>query len=217
MPSKEKEKKFYAVKVGRVPGVYNTWTECQNQCSGFPGNVFRSFTTSEEAQKFIGQEESTVIDTEKSSFEQVANDWAAKNNNKSIERESESVYVGGVCKKDKDSKLIVGGYGVWFSDTDPRNIKESFKLPNPTNQRCSLMATIRAMEIMNETNKEADITLCTHSEYIFLSLARWIYKWVKNDFKGVANQGLIKKLYDLIQQRQSAVFIYYSKENFSTL
>ena len=28
-------KKFYAVKIGKNPGIYETWEECQNQISGF--------------------------------------------------------------------------------------------------------------------------------------------------------------------------------------
>ncbi len=47
-------KKFYAVKAGRVPGVYGTWRECQAQINGFSGAVFKSFTTEEEAAWFVG-------------------------------------------------------------------------------------------------------------------------------------------------------------------
>ncbi|ODN80748.1 hypothetical protein L202_02904 [Cryptococcus amylolentus CBS 6039] len=42
--------KFYAVRAGRIPGVYNTWAECEQQTKGFPGAKHRSFLTREEAQ-----------------------------------------------------------------------------------------------------------------------------------------------------------------------
>ena len=29
--------KYYAVRAGRTPGVYSTWTECQHQTAGFRG------------------------------------------------------------------------------------------------------------------------------------------------------------------------------------
>jgi len=45
--------KFYAVKAGRVPGLYLTWAECQEQVTGFPGNNFKSFNTKEEAELFL--------------------------------------------------------------------------------------------------------------------------------------------------------------------
>lgn len=47
------KEKFYAVKKGRIPGVYSTWEECQQQVKGFPNPVFKSFPTIEEAEAFI--------------------------------------------------------------------------------------------------------------------------------------------------------------------
>lgn len=46
-------KKFYAVKVGKAPGVYENWGECQAQINGFSGAVFKSFPTKEEALAFV--------------------------------------------------------------------------------------------------------------------------------------------------------------------
>lgn len=46
-------KKFYAVKAGRVPGVYQNWDECQKQVNGFSGAVFKSFLTEREAVAFV--------------------------------------------------------------------------------------------------------------------------------------------------------------------
>lgn len=45
--------KFYAVANGRVPGIYTTWKECQDQTSGFSGAVYRSFSTFDEADQYI--------------------------------------------------------------------------------------------------------------------------------------------------------------------
>jgi len=47
--------KFYAVKVGKVPGVYNTWTECEMQVKGFSGAIYKSFTSQEEARDFLDE------------------------------------------------------------------------------------------------------------------------------------------------------------------
>lgn len=44
--------KYYAVQVGRSTGVFFTWAECQKQVTGFPGAIFKSFTTIEEAEAF---------------------------------------------------------------------------------------------------------------------------------------------------------------------
>lgn len=45
--------KYYAVRAGRSTGVFLTWAECQKQVTGFPGAVFKSFTTIEEAEAFV--------------------------------------------------------------------------------------------------------------------------------------------------------------------
>ncbi|MBR4707376.1 MAG: ribonuclease H family protein, partial [Pseudobutyrivibrio sp.] len=50
------KKNFYAVKVGKTPGIYKTWPECQANTSGFPGAVFKGFETLAEAQAFMNIE-----------------------------------------------------------------------------------------------------------------------------------------------------------------
>ena len=44
--------KYYAVQKGRSTGVFFSWEECQKQVSGFPGAIYKSFTTIEEAEAF---------------------------------------------------------------------------------------------------------------------------------------------------------------------
>lgn len=47
-------KKYYAVAVGKTPGIYFTWDDCEAQVKQFPGAVYKSFQTLEEAEAFIG-------------------------------------------------------------------------------------------------------------------------------------------------------------------
>lgn len=44
--------KYYAVKVGKVPGIYRTWDDCKTVVNGFPGAIYKSFTNIEEAEQF---------------------------------------------------------------------------------------------------------------------------------------------------------------------
>lgn len=46
-------KKYYAVHVGLVKGVYTTWDECEVQVKGVPGAKYKSFPTLEEAEYFV--------------------------------------------------------------------------------------------------------------------------------------------------------------------
>lgn len=45
--------KYYAVREGRVPGIYNTWAECQEQIHGFRNASFKIFENKEEAEEFV--------------------------------------------------------------------------------------------------------------------------------------------------------------------
>lgn len=46
-------KKYYAVKKGRQPGIFTTWTEAQKVISGFSNAEFKSFTKREEAESYM--------------------------------------------------------------------------------------------------------------------------------------------------------------------
>jgi len=49
-------KKYYAVRVGKKPGIYLTWDDCKTMTNGYPGAIFKSFTSLEEAEAFIGEQ-----------------------------------------------------------------------------------------------------------------------------------------------------------------
>lgn len=46
-------KKYYAVRVGKTPGIYLNWDDCKSMVDGFPGAKYRSFTTLAEAEAFL--------------------------------------------------------------------------------------------------------------------------------------------------------------------
>lgn len=46
--------KFYAVKVGKTIGIYNTWDDCKVQVDGYPGAQYKSFKTAAEAAEYLG-------------------------------------------------------------------------------------------------------------------------------------------------------------------
>lgn len=51
------KQKFYAVRVGKTPGIYQTWSQAEEQVKGFSGAEYKSFSTEEEAIKYISFEE----------------------------------------------------------------------------------------------------------------------------------------------------------------
>ncbi len=48
-----KKEKWYAVRKGRNPGIYQTWKECQQQVIGFPCAEFKSFEDRACAEQFM--------------------------------------------------------------------------------------------------------------------------------------------------------------------
>ena len=45
------KKKYYAVKQGVKPGIYETWAECEAQTKGFSGAQYKSFGSMAEAER----------------------------------------------------------------------------------------------------------------------------------------------------------------------
>ena len=50
------KKKFYAVKVGLTPGIYETWAECEANVKGYPKADYKGFTTLAEAQHYMNED-----------------------------------------------------------------------------------------------------------------------------------------------------------------
>ena len=47
-----KRRKFYAVRRGRIPGIYHSWDECERQVKGIYSE-FKSFHSLEEAEAYL--------------------------------------------------------------------------------------------------------------------------------------------------------------------
>lgn len=93
--------KFYAVKIGLVPGVYNTWDECKAQVDHFSGAVYKSFATESEARDFInGFINGIPIESPKTT-----SGTSASKNNDHI-----SIWVDGSYNSDTNEY----GYGVYM-------------------------------------------------------------------------------------------------------
>ena len=45
--------KFYAVKKGRITGIFDNWAECNSSISGFSGADYKSFNSREEAEAYL--------------------------------------------------------------------------------------------------------------------------------------------------------------------
>ncbi|MBP3204331.1 MAG: ribonuclease H family protein [Lachnospiraceae bacterium] len=50
-------KKFYAVKTGKVPGIFEDWASCKASVDGFPNAEYKGFATLVEAEAYLGIKE----------------------------------------------------------------------------------------------------------------------------------------------------------------
>ena len=53
---------YYAVKNGRNPGIYDTWTECEHEVKGFENAKYKKFKSYEEARAFIELDDNQTMD-----------------------------------------------------------------------------------------------------------------------------------------------------------
>ena len=56
------KQKFYAVRVGRVPGIYQTWRQAEEQIKGFSSAEFKAFDREEDALKYISETKNEKLD-----------------------------------------------------------------------------------------------------------------------------------------------------------
>ena len=70
-------KKYYAVKKGVKPGIYETWAECQQQTNGYSGAEYKSYTTYNEALQYIKGKADSVVSTQPQQEELVKTDAIA--------------------------------------------------------------------------------------------------------------------------------------------
>jgi ribonuclease HI len=108
------KKNFYAVKVGKITGIFKTWEECKASVDGYSGAKYKGFAKKEEAEEYLG------IGT------------AIKKNHKTTKKEitipdgTILAYVDGSYNKDRN----IYGSGVFLlSNDEEKEISESGNEP----------------------------------------------------------------------------------------
>ena len=66
-----------------------------------------------------------------------------------------TVYIDGACANN-GKKNAISGYGIYFSENDPRNESKQVDGDKHTNNIAELTAFIRCLEILDENKKEAE-------------------------------------------------------------
>ena len=44
---------YYAVRIGKTPGIYKTWEDCKTQVIGYKGAIYKGFVEKQDAEDFL--------------------------------------------------------------------------------------------------------------------------------------------------------------------
>lgn len=175
---------IYAVKNGHVPGIYNTWSDCMAQITGFSSPRFKKFEDSEEelAREWMeSEDEFESIKIEDVDIE---------------ETDSILVYTDGSC----DLEAGVAGYGIVFVQFGEvlfrtNNAYQMNKEGDSANVGAELMAAMEAVRlaVINEYD-EIKIT------YDYEGVAKFILgDWNPKNALSIYYKNYIDKMKDKVK------------------
>ncbi len=160
----KRKNKYYAVAIGRKPGIYNKWygeNGAEIQVKGFPNARFEGFATKKGAEEFL-KENSPINES-------------APNKSKETPPNKAKViiYTDGGCKNNPGP----GGYGVVLKNAKKRKeLSGGFRLT--TNNRMELMACIVGLKALK---RKLSVVLYSDSKYVVDGINKgWAKRWKAN-------------------------------------
>ena len=182
---------FYAVSVGKKPGIYSSWKECEENVKGFPNAKYKKFFSISDANQFVSNGNAKPKVTKK-----LTNFFEVKKINKSSKESSNdneeevdqflpeqkdtiNVYTDGSFFTKNGKKCA--GYGIYIPS---KNIKRAVPLnyTKRTNNRAELTAIIEAIKIF-KPSKEFRLNIYTDSKYSILICTGTGARYAHNNFR----------------------------------
>lgn len=113
--------KFYGVRVGRVPGVYDNWDDCKAQVNGYQGAEYKSFKSRDEVDAYMtGQDvEKSVENVKKVQPEMPKGAYAFVDG--SFNTDTKVYGYGGFLQNGNDRHILQGS-GDFFGKAEMRNV-----------------------------------------------------------------------------------------------
>ncbi len=174
------KKNYYAVKIGRKPGIYKTWEECLAHVNGFADAKYRGFSSLEDAEAYLKHDG----DTDKTSLPTAEEFTHLK---------KVFIYTDGTTIGNPG----IGGYAaVLIYGNHRKEISGGMRLT--TSPRMELMA---ALVGLGRLNTKCSVTVSSDSKYLIDSMElgwaeNWrAHGWEKKDGNPVANIDLWKQLF----------------------
>lgn len=174
------QKKYYAVRVGRRPGIYRQWfgpDGAEIQISGYPGARYRGFATLREAEKFLVETDCGPTETPAKSTQNAAKTVSDENHAAPSSLQHVTIYTDGGCLKNPGP----GGFGAVLMTVDGQltEISEGYRLT--TNNRMELLACIVGLE---QYPSPSAVVLYSDSRYVVDGITKgWARKWRANNWR----------------------------------
>jgi ribonuclease HI len=190
-------KKFYAVLKGHKVGVFTTWAACQASTKGYSGAAFKSFTTKEEADVYLGNTSMSPGTSPAKSIQATA---ATGLTVVLAYQFPIQIYTDGACDPNPGatgSGLVVYEYGKITT------LKYGYHSPKGTNNTAELIALREAIKLAHYyIKKNQPVEILSDSDYSLKAVFVWSKGWEKKNWtKGsstpIQNLDLIKECYAL--------------------
>jgi ribonuclease HI len=210
---------YYAVRVGRKVGIFNTLEECEEQIYMYPNAQYNSFEIKDDALNYIKyylQDETPenpikIIPFTSTCLLKIPID----------ELKIFEIYINGACIG--KLKLRNAGIGLYVPHNNSLNISCNLAehYGSPYNiQRAKLAGVYLAIKMIYKFKFRKGI-IYTDSSYIVNIINNWMNKWIKKDWKrsdgiSIIDSDIIKdiqQLYNETKQLDYRILIKYIPEN----
>jgi ribonuclease HI len=208
---------YYAVSVGKKPGIYSNWKDCEENIKGFSNARYKKFYSISEANEFIVNGASQPRTTARlTNFFQVKK-TPPKNLDSEVTSDEHDPYIPDPTKESvniytdgsfftKNGKKCAG-YGIYIPSKDIKRAKP-LNYTKRTNNRAELTAIIEAIKIFVPT-KDVRLNIYTDSKYSILICTGTGARYAHNGFKRtnggrgkgdeVPNKDLIIEMLELLK------------------
>jgi ribonuclease HI len=179
------KKNFYAVSIGRIPGIYEDWEGekgAKAQVNGYQGAKYKGFSTRKEAKAWLANALPERVTKKLPSYEEVV------------------MYTDGGCVRNPGP----GGYGAVISYNGLREeLSGGFR--QTTNNRMELLACIAGLQTLRT---RSSVTIFSDSKYVVHGITKgWARRWkangwMRNTTQVAKNADLWDSLLDLCGKHQ---------------
>lgn len=195
-------KKYYAVKVGKTTGVFETWEECEASVKGYPGALYKSFKSLADAYSYMGWSgEQVTFDT----LDEISKSTGPLSNEKAPDEDmpySNTVkavaYVDGSYNDEKK----IFGYGVVMfykgEESHMKGASSDATLVDMRNVAGEIQGAMTAMQFAID-NEISNLTIY----YDYMGICKWCTGEWKTNKKGTTQY---KKFYDKAKKKVNITF-----------